>query len=116
MAHGLQVMQRAISSAGSSMEAGGSRYHYVEAMACPSGCLNGGGQVLPSASASNGFREPPSAVKGSASRNLRAVPGPPSLLQGSVLNEQLQTTFHAVQPLQLQYGAAKGMAVKDIQW
>ena len=104
------------------MEAGGSRYHYVEAMACPSGCLNGGGQVLPSASASNGFREPPSAVKarvGSASRNLRAVPEPPSLLQGSVcepLNEQLQTTFHAVQPLQLQYGAAKGMAVKDIQW
>jgi iron only hydrogenase large subunit-like protein len=137
MAHGLQVMQRAISNAGSS-ESASSRYHYVEAMACPSGCLNGGGQVLvPSASSSShqqdGRREPPSEVKArveSASRNLRRPPRPPSfqdlpnpsLLQHpssyreNLLNEQLQTSFHAVQPLQLQYGAARGMAVKDIQW
>jgi iron only hydrogenase large subunit-like protein len=128
MAHGLQVMQRAISNAGSSNE-GGSRYHYVEAMACPSGCLNGGGQVLlPSASSHDGRREPPSEVKArveSASRNLRRPPPPPpptppthpsSSNRENLLNEQLQTSFHAVQPLQLQYGAAKGMAVKDIQW
>jgi iron only hydrogenase large subunit-like protein len=136
MAHGLQVMQRAISNAGSS-DNGQKRYHYVEAMACPSGCLNGGGQVLlPSASSSShqrdGRREPPSEVKArveSASRNLRPPHPPayqdlpdPSLLQHpssyreNLLNEQLQTSFHAVQPLQLQYGAAKGMAVKDIQW
>ncbi len=29
------------------LKAGRSEYHYVEVMACPSGCLNGGGQLKP---------------------------------------------------------------------
>jgi iron only hydrogenase large subunit-like protein len=29
------------------LKKGSSPYHYVEVMACPSGCLNGGGQIKP---------------------------------------------------------------------
>jgi hypothetical protein len=43
MAHGLQVMQRAMVAVSSAI--GERQYHYVEAMACPSGCVNGGGQI-----------------------------------------------------------------------
>ncbi|MEQ2187831.1 hypothetical protein GOODEAATRI_008651, partial [Goodea atripinnis] len=32
------------------LKRGKSPYHFVEVMACPSGCLNGGGQVKPSSS------------------------------------------------------------------
>ncbi|XP_065109016.1 cytosolic Fe-S cluster assembly factor narfl isoform X2 [Paramisgurnus dabryanus] len=35
------------------LKRGKSPYHFVEVMACPSGCLNGGGQLKPSADQSN---------------------------------------------------------------
>ncbi|KAI8927537.1 iron hydrogenase [Entophlyctis helioformis] len=41
------VNPRRVRSAAASGGASAGRYHYVEVMACPSGCINGGGQLKP---------------------------------------------------------------------
>jgi iron only hydrogenase large subunit-like protein len=80
MAHGLQTMERAMVAAGASASAApatgerNKRYHYIEAMACPSGCLNGGGQIpgaLAGATSSSLSRETPTESRARVTSALR---------------------------------------------
>jgi iron only hydrogenase large subunit-like protein len=84
MAHGFQAMERAIVAAASgsaSPEHHLRRYHYVEAMACPSGCVNGGGQIPMGLSGGNtslssSRRETPTESRVRITSALRHLPLP----------------------------------------
>lgn len=43
MAYGFRNIQNIVQK----LKRGRCNYHFIEVMACPSGCLNGGGQIRP---------------------------------------------------------------------
>jgi iron only hydrogenase large subunit-like protein len=129
-AYGLQNIQRALlpfSSSGVSSTA--LSFDYVEAMACPSGCPNGGGQVR-----EGNIRESPTETRervtktqeimkmqrsnGHDSNPLLDYPSDliPTGPFGLEAKRLLHTRFHVVPPLQHSMGAAAGVAVQDTQW
>jgi iron only hydrogenase large subunit-like protein len=95
-------------------------FDFVEAMACPSGCLNGGGQLRVA------DRETPTQNRQriAATRELFASPSYTSTSMTTHMDElratfsphDRQTHFHVVPPLAHSLGAAAGVAVKDTQW
>lgn len=107
-----------------SMDSG---YDYVEIMACPSGCPNGGGQI-----GSLGKRETPRETKERVRRTVSVVP----VLRfneytkatvyekdpfndgcfGRTARRLLHTRFHVVPKLELSTGATAGVAVSDTNW
>jgi iron only hydrogenase large subunit-like protein len=116
-------------------------YDYVEIMACPSGCSNGGGQI-----GGNGHRETPRETKLRVNKTVSVMPmGRP--LQGGCttisdalidcdikglvkddaflqdvecFNERAKqlfhTRFHVVPALELSTGATAGVALSDTKW
>ena len=116
-----------------------SGYDYVEIMACPSGCSNGGGQV-----GANGQRETPRETKERVRKTVSAVPiirpsdeccgslaktlcdcDSQKLVNGSILHSEcfdesaralFHTRFHVVPKLELSTGATAGVAVSDTVW
>jgi iron only hydrogenase large subunit-like protein len=88
-----------------------SPYDYIEAMACPSGCVNGGGQNRLAE------RETPTETRERVARTLELFSANrDSQSVAPVESTQLVTSYHVVPPLELSMGAAAGVAVKDIQW
>jgi hypothetical protein len=95
-------------------------YHYVEAMACPSGCLNGGGQVR------NFKRERPSDTRERVNQMSNFVEQViPWQIQenmdvtnnkSSYPQEHLHTRFHVVPKLELSSGVTSGIAIDDTNW
>merc|ERR1712238_412777 len=91
-------------------------FDFVEAMACPSGCLNGGGQLRVA------DRETPTQTRERVALTKElfvastASPVPSSVVALAVPPTERQTGFHVVPPLQHSMGAAAGVAVKDTQW
>jgi len=134
IAYGLQTVQRVLEPfhSNSSKNAMGNTttsmdypFDFVEAMACPSGCLNGGGQLRVA------DRETPSQTRErvALTRGLFSAPLSPTIdmtawtlainqeaLDAAVPKAERQTRFHVVPPLQHSMGAAAGVAVKDTQW
>ena len=136
MAYGMQTLQRVLDA---STLASSNKNHldYVEAMACPSGCVNGGGQnkVLPSSSHDNdnnvnvnnhaSSRETPTHTRqrvGQTQQQLQVVDdqyvnnnnktaGLPMISSSSKT-----TRYHVVPPMQYAMGAAAGVAVQELQW
>lgn len=116
IAYGVQTLQRIFSNAHS--------FDYVEAMACPSGCANGGGQVrLDDRETPAQTRQRVAETKqyyyngvGVLSNNTDAHDS----LQCQPFDEKAQRTlhtrYHVVPPLQHTLGAAAGVAVQDTQW
>ena len=133
----LQSLSKTVESTSSS-----TRYDYVEVMACPSGCSNGGGQI-----GANGNRETPKETKERVRRTVSTVPilHPNASNCGKSLSETLcdcndqqqglfndsilkskcfdknsrqlfHTRFHVVPKLELSTGATAGVAVNDTQW
>lgn len=94
-------------------------YHYIEAMACPSGCLNGGGQTH---ALDAKKRERPSEMKSRVekTRNFIADFLPSATLQrfqaDEAMHQHLRTRFHVVPKLELTMGAASGVAVENTHW
>lgn len=120
-------------------------YDYVEVMACPSGCPNGGGQI-----GSMGQRETPREIKERVRRTMSLMPmiypndaggnaalslyassedsmdadgnscGLNSTLKGGGFGKSarrlLHTRFHVVPKLELSTGATAGVAVSDTKW
>ncbi|KAL7514344.1 hypothetical protein ACHAXN_011523 [Cyclotella atomus] len=120
-------------------------YDYVEVMACPSGCPNGGGQI-----GSMGKRETPRDTKERVKATMSLMPlfhstvgnmtvasslyavsddemstndgcnGLVSSLKdgsfGQSARRLLHTRFHAVPKLELSTGATAGVAVSDTKW
>lgn len=132
IAYGLQTVQRVLEpfqgkTAGSNDGVAATdnyAFDFVEAMACPSGCLNGGGQVRVA------DRETPSQTRERVAQTRELFPAlPPSSgmaestlaayqkeLDTAVPRSERQTRYHVVPPLQHSMGAAAGVAVKDTQW
>lgn len=101
-------------------------YDFVETMACPSGCLNGGGQIHATAAASgNKARERPSEMRERVEQTMKlmddVLPCTSKCDLGAVGVSELQenllhTRFHVVPKLELSTGATAGVAVDDTQW
>jgi iron only hydrogenase large subunit-like protein len=96
-----------------------SPYDYIEAMACPSGCLNGGGQNRVAE------RETPTETRqrvATTTQFFGATDDSESSTRNTAVTKaplepaQLVTSYHVVPPLELSMGAAAGVAVKDIEW
>ncbi|CAB9506562.1 Probable cytosolic Fe-S cluster assembly factor [Seminavis robusta] len=116
IAYGLQTLQRVLEPFAKKSD--GYPFDFVEAMACPSGCLNGGGQVRVA------DRETPTQTRQRVAATRDLFVSPSSSSSSTTLQElertfgpgELQTNFHVVPPLQHSLGAAAGVAVKDTQW
>lgn len=116
-AYGFKNIQLLMSSVGSdAMKL--HHYHYVEAMACPSGCLNGGGQVR------NSKLEKPSDTREKVMNMSNFVqevipwlkPGDIELEKDVNAQGHLHTRFHVVPKLELSTGATSGVAIDDTHW
>jgi len=109
IAYGMQTLQRVLQPYEKSDTP--KSYHYVEAMACPSGCVNGGGQLrLADRERPSQTKERIHQTRSSFQRPQSAAPLPSWTKPPPVLD------FRAVPPLELSQGAVKGVAVKDVQW
>ena len=115
-------------------------YDYVEIMACPSGCSNGGGQI-----GANGHRETPRETKERVRKTVSIVPivrptnndecgscasricgcEPQEVFRDSFLKREcfdelsrqlFHTHFHVVPKLELSTGATAGVALSDTKW
>jgi iron only hydrogenase large subunit-like protein len=111
IAYGMQTLQRVLApfeKDSSSEDA--PKYHYVEAMACPSGCVNGGGQLRVA------DRERPTQTRERVHETRQRMHRPQSgVTPPSWMSDQAME-FRVVAPLQLAQGAVKGVAVQDVQW
>jgi iron only hydrogenase large subunit-like protein len=132
----VQLILQRLSKMGSSKSPNG--YDYVEIMACPSGCSNGGGQI-----GANGHRETPRETKQRVRKTVSVVPivrplngggllsatlcgcdtgglVDDELLQGECFGENaarlFHTRFHVVPKLELSTGATAGVALSDTKW
>lgn len=111
IAHGMQTMQRALKQLHVDTNNKKNSLQYLEAMACPFGCVNGGG----AARTSDQKRETPTETRqrvGSTVRSL-TVPIAPS---ESCLTQPRRTRYHVVPPMQHTMGATSGVKVDDILW
>ncbi|KAG7352647.1 iron only hydrogenase large subunit, C-terminal domain containing protein [Nitzschia inconspicua] len=120
IAHGMQTMQRALKSIQSSI----SDLHYLEAMACPHGCVNGGGSAglrtdgkNSSSSTISVIRETPSETQSRVKDTLTHlhISAPVMPLPDEDL-EAFRTRYHVVPPMQYTMGATAGVQVDKIQW
>jgi hypothetical protein len=126
-AYGFQTLQRILQPMDSNN--GALEFDYFEAMACPSGCVNGGGQVRVME------RETPKETRQRVSETKRHFKlsyrhDAPSTSNDDVYREgacddgpfgskaqvRLHTRYHVVPPLQHTLGAAAGVAVQDTLW
>jgi iron only hydrogenase large subunit-like protein len=116
-------------------------YDYVEIMACPSGCSNGGGQI-----GANGHRETPRETKQRVNKTVSVMPIGRPLKGGcttisdalidcdikglvndnafiqdvecfnQIAKQLFHTRFHVVPSLELSTGATAGVALSDTKW
>ena len=102
-------------------------FDYVEAMACPSGCPNGGGQIRDA-----NQRETPTETRQRVNdtqgiMSLTSERAGPVIADypmdlcptgpfGTEAKRILHTRYHVVPPLQLTTGAVAGVALQDTQW
>ena len=123
-AYGLQTLQRVIRP----LERGQLMFDYVEAMACPSGCINGGGQIPTFTTTRENPTETRRRVQqteaillsrhgqtNTMSRDVYATVCPDGPF-GKQAQQLLHTRFHVVPPLQLTMGATAGVALQDTKW
>jgi iron only hydrogenase large subunit-like protein len=96
-------------------------FDYVEAMACPSGCVNGGGQIrLADRETPTQTRQRVAATQSLFHRPVPPINGnekiilPPAL--GNDDKAVSRTKYHVVPPMAHSMGVAKGVAVTDILW
>ena len=119
IAYGRQAMQRILLQ-----QQHVKSYDYVELMACPSGCLNGGGQLRLS------DREAPSetrlrVIASQAMMTMepsRSMAKPISVDSDSITpfgmdqHHRMHTQYHVVPKLQFNMGVTAGVAVQDTHW
>lgn len=105
-------------------------YHYIETMACPSGCLNGGGQIkldslLDSSHMKMKRKEKPSEKRSRVLKGTLYIPNNfPNIIKEEramrkICEEKfnlLHTRFHVVPKLELDKGSTAGVSVNDTIW
>jgi hypothetical protein len=142
----VQLILQSLTKNGAAGTLDAKEYDYVEVMACPSGCPNGGGQI-----GAMGQRETPRDTKERVKRTMACIPSiapdgggetvasslyrfndhdgtdtdNTSHLLNFALNDGcfgksarriLHTRFHIVPKLELTTGATAGVAVSDTKW
>ena len=124
-AYGFKNVQTVLQSLSKNMSSLDKRSdcHYIEVMACPSGCPNGGGQI-----GANGRRETPRETKERVRKVAQTVPrvraqdGRLPLYYGSndPFSQKARRIFHTrnhvVPELELSTGASAGVAVNATKW
>ncbi|KAL9182978.1 hypothetical protein ACHAXT_004257 [Thalassiosira profunda] len=137
-AYGFKNVQLVLQSLSKTEQSSSNQFDYVEVMACPSGCSNGGGQV-----GAQGQREAPSETRERVKKTVSAVPilrpnkncaslssslcgcNADGLVSddlgqnehfGANARRLFHTRFHVVPELELSTGATAGVAVKDTNW
>jgi iron only hydrogenase large subunit-like protein len=124
IAYGLQTVQRILepfqqSTKSTTPVEDTYAFDFVEAMACPSGCLNGGGQLRVA------DRETPTETRQrvALTRDLFVSSGISQIVSSAATDlpvplpeVERRTRFHVVPPLQFSMGAVAGVAVSDTQW
>lgn len=118
----LQSLSKKVSRDKSAPSDSDYHHHYIEIMACPSGCPNGGGQI--GAERRETPRESIERVKRVAQTipRVRQKDGLLPLYYGSIepfsrtARSLFHTNFHAVPELELSTGASAGVAFNDMKW
>ena len=146
-AYGFKNVQRVLLKLGKRGETTGDNsiehtpdyFDFIEVMACPSGCLNGGGQIRDDESGAK--RETPAETRERVGQNqsiINAIGMPRSSVgisndlvskayAGDILHlfsgafgkeakKMLHTRFHVVPKLELNTGATAGVALDDTVW
>lgn len=136
-----QLILQSLSKTELSSSSSSRGYDYVEIMACPSGCSNGGGQI-----GANGHRETPRETKQRVYKTVSVMPmGRPlkggrtsisdalidcdtkGLVKDDAFLQDIEcfderakqlfhTRFHVVPALELSTGATAGVALSDTKW
>ena len=131
--HGIQTLQRALKdlddarTSSSKPSSSSSVAQYIEAMACPYGCVNGGGSVVRSSNNGNNtntsaalMRETPTEIRKRVQKTVSQLSVPDieqsSSSQKDSMAQNLYTRYHVVPPMQHTMGAAAGVKVEDMQW
>jgi iron only hydrogenase large subunit-like protein len=118
IAHGMQTMHRALKM----MTNDSQGIHYLEAMACPHGCVNGGGSARSQSTSGvtiggTMIRETPTETQLRVQKTLEElrIPSPP--VESPLSDYSLhRTTYHVVPPMQYSMGATAGVQVDKMQW
>jgi iron only hydrogenase large subunit-like protein len=104
--HGMQTLQRALKDLDDARSSSSSSVvQYVEAMACPFGCVNGGGIVRSSTTA----RETPTKTRRRVLTTVAQLSVPSMETQEDEKPQLLHTRYHVVPPMQHTMGAAAGV-------
>jgi len=117
IANGMQTLQRVLNNNNDN------KLDFIEAMACPSGCINGGGQIRSSDTIG---RENPTQTRQRIVMTRKVLHEnrvPTTTKHDVALPRALQenpkstrTQYHVVPPMQYAMGAAAGVAVEDMVW
>ena len=146
-AYGFKNVQRVLLKLGKRGETTGDNsiehtpdyFDFIEVMACPSGCLNGGGQIRDDENGAK--RETPAETRERVGQNqsiINAIDMPRSSVRisndlipktyagdishfssgafGKEAKKMLHTRFHVVPKLELNTGATAGVALDDTVW
>jgi iron only hydrogenase large subunit-like protein len=131
IAHGMQTMQRALKQVVQTpirKSEKSSTLHYLEAMACPHGCVNGGGSARSSPSLSSAttdtktstssvlIRETPTETRHRVQSTLGYLEVPPIDTQKTVHAHLPRTEYHVVPPMNYTTGAVAGEKVENMIW
>jgi iron only hydrogenase large subunit-like protein len=127
VAHGMQTMQRALQQVERSTDTNSNiTLHYLEAMACPHGCVNGGGSVRSSSVAgtittTTATRETPSETRNRVQKTIGYLVVPDDSVIASQQDPSLEynlprTRYHVVPPMQHTMGAVAGEKVENMLW
>ncbi|GAX23982.1 hypothetical protein FisN_26Lh040 [Fistulifera solaris] len=109
IANGMQTIQKALKPF---QENALPPFDYMEIMACPSGCINGGGQIR------TALRETPTETRERIrmSQELFLTPSSAVWTEIPLTADQLRTQYRVIPPMQHTLGAVAGVEVKDAIW
>jgi len=131
IAHGMQTMQRALKQVVQTpirKSEKSNTLHYLEAMACPHGCVNGGGSARSSPSLSSAttdtktstssvlIRETPTETRHRVQSTLGYLEVPPIDTQNTLRAHLPRTEYHVVPPMNYTTGAVAGEKVENMIW
>ena len=127
VAYGFTNIQRVIKKITAGENSSSDNYHFIEVMACPSGCLNGGGQIKDTHDffgKETSKRESLLEVRNRVQANEAYVNTPFSKAGTSIPDDRLNqcptqlvhTQFHVVPKMELSTGATTGVALDDTIW
>lgn len=120
--YGFKNIQLLVQQLSSNTTRQGDFNHFVEVMACPGGCINGGG-LAKASTVMKGLREKPSEMRQRIENTRLHLRDSTEWVAGDMETDMLNDTinlthtrFHVVPKLELSTGVTAGVKVDDTQW